>query len=253
MARRGITFLEVVVGVALLGVVTAAMLGTINFATGIQLRQARMLACSEVANRLVLEYLDDPTKLPDPSKTVDYGPPEAPAKFRWEYREDSLLVQDALPEARDASRPSTLPVDRFRQVTVRVWLSEESGGSRFPDDSVPLVTLSRMVDPLAPRNPDSFMNMMNNPELFQQFMGSFMGVQTTRGGMPAGSGITGDRPQRGQFGIGGVRPDGAFGRIGANGRMTGSGRFGQMGGGRFGSGNPSGVQPMGNTRGGGRQ
>ena len=79
MRRAGITFLEVVVGVALLGIVTAAMLGTINFATGIQLRQARMLACSEVANRLVLEYLDDPTKLPDPGKTVEYGPPEAPA------------------------------------------------------------------------------------------------------------------------------------------------------------------------------
>src|SRR5215831_14815037 len=98
--HRGMTFLEVVVATALLAVVSAAMFGMFGFATGMQLRGQRMLACAEVANRLMLQYLDEPTKMPLTPKTVVYGPPEAPATFRWEYREEPIQLIEANPDGR---------------------------------------------------------------------------------------------------------------------------------------------------------
>ena len=263
--HAGMTFLEIVVATALLGVASAAMFGTFGFATGMQLRQQRTLACAEVANRLLLEYLDDSTKIPALPKTATYGPPGAPARFRWEYREEPIQLIEANADARDQTRASTLPTDRFLQVTFKVWLSEESGGSRFADESTPTFTLTRMLDPLYPRNPDSFMSMLQNPQGFQEFMNKMMGFNgtTTRGNQLAGNGQTGQNGQRGQrgngqgrgqFGPGGVNPGQAFGR--GNGRPG----LGAFGGGARGTGNarppgfggPGGVQPIGNSRPGGR-
>jgi len=210
--RAGMTFLEVIVAFALLGVVTAAIFGVFGFVSGTQLRQQRMLACAEVANRLMLQYLDEPTGMPDTHKPVEYGPQGAPARFRWDYAEDQVQIIEVMADQRDQSRQSPFSPDRFRQVTIRVWLGEESGGSRFPEGDTPSATLTRMVDPMAPRNPDSFMNMLQNPDAFRQFMQTMMGFQgnTTRGGLPGGNGQGQNRPDRSQFGPGGLDPRGAF-------------------------------------------
>jgi prepilin-type N-terminal cleavage/methylation domain-containing protein len=257
--RPGLTFIEIVVAVALLGVVSAAMFGVTSFAAGMQLRQQRMLACTEVANRLMLQYLDEPTKMPEAPKVAEYGPVQTPSHFRWEYREEPIELIEANADARDQSHSSTLPTDRFRQVTIRVWLSEDSGGSRFPDESTPTAVLSRMIDPLYPRNPDSFMNMLNDPAGFQQFMGSMMGFQgntVSRGGLPGGQNQNGQRggrngQGRGQGGPGGINPGQAFNRGPGRGGFPG-GNFGGRGGpGGTGNARPTdGAQPI--TRPGGR-
>jgi type II secretory pathway pseudopilin PulG len=250
------TFIEIVVAFALLGIVAAAMFGMMSFATGMQVRGQRMLACAEVANRLMLKYLDDSTTMPTEPKVQVYGPDNAPAKFRWEYHEDPIQLVEANADARDQTRASTLPTDRFLQVTFKVWLSEESGGARFPDESTPCITLTRMLDPLYPRNPDSFMSMLQNPQGFQNFMNQMMGFNgaTTRGNQLGQNGQGNQRGQRGnraQFGNGGemVNPNRAFGR--------GQRGIGNFGGGFRGSGNArptglGGVVPIGNSRPGGR-
>jgi type II secretory pathway pseudopilin PulG len=246
------TFLEVVAAVAMLGIVSAAMFGVFGFVTGTSLRQQRLLGCAEVANRLMLTYLDDPTKMPDSAKPVDYGPETAPSRFRWEYKEEPINIIEAIPEAMDLSRASPFPKDRFRQVTVRVWLSEESGGSRFADDSTPTATLTRLVDPLYPRNPDSFMNMLQDPQAFKDFMGTMMGIQqstTVRGGATGGRNGQGNqqRPagnfQRSNFGQGGFMPRTAFNNGGRQGRMPANFNFGPGNRGN-GNGRPPGVQPI---------
>ena len=178
------TFLEVVAAMAMLGMVAASLVGVVSFVSGSALREQQQLACAEVANRLLLQYLDEPTKMPDNSKTVEYGPPERPAKFRWEYTEQPVRFQEANPEARDQTRTQPLSPDRFNQVTVRVWLSEDSGGSRVPEVSTPMATLTRILDPVMPRNPDSYMNMLQDPQGFQRLMEQMMGFQggvTVRG------------------------------------------------------------------------
>ena len=250
--RAGMTFLEVVAAMALLGVVTASLFGVFGFVTGGQLRQNQQLAAAEVANRLMLQYLDEPTKMPDTSTLMEYGPPEHPAKFRWEYTEQPVAFVEVMGDARETTRSSPLSPDRFRQITVRAWLAEESGGSRVPDVSTPVVTLTRLVDPMFPRNPDSFMNMLQDPAGFEQYMQQMMGFQggvTTRGNVAQPN-----TPQRGprgngQFGQGQMRPGQAFQQGGPRQRIMGPG-FGQGGPGRGGQG-PGGRGPAGtngNTR-----
>ncbi len=179
------SFLEVVIATAMFGVVAAAIVGVFSFTVGTQLREQRTLACAEVANRLVLSYLDDKTKMPDPRNTVEYGPPETPLQFRWEYREDPVSIVEGNRDSRDKNRePSPLRADRFRQVTVHVWLGEVSGGSRVPGEGTPQYTLTRMFDPLYPRNPDSFMAFLMSPQGREQFFNYMQGKYTNGGNAP---------------------------------------------------------------------
>jgi prepilin-type N-terminal cleavage/methylation domain-containing protein len=214
--RRGMTFIEVVFAMALFGVVAASVLGVISFSLNAQLREQRTLACAEVANRMVLAYLDDSTSMPDPHKTLEYGPSEDPLKFRWEYREDGVTLVESGGDARDRSRVSPLRQDRFRQITVHVWLGEESGGTYGPDESTPQVTLTRMFDPLYTRNPDSFMKMMMDPagrqRFFDYMQGNYRNTGNAAGSTPATQ-LTG--PQ--QMGRGIINPVGAFGVAGNKG------------------------------------
>jgi hypothetical protein len=187
MHRRGVTFLEVVFATALVAAISAAVTGLFSSIDTMQRREHRLLACAEVGNRLMLNYLDNPTKMPDPGKLVEYGPPENPQKFRWELKEQPIRLRDAKPEARDESRASPLKRDRMKQVTIRVWLSEQSGGGQRPDASTPMVVIARMVDPLALRNPDTVDHVFSgkDPELQQRYMEAMMGFSQGTG-VPSG-------------------------------------------------------------------
>lgn len=183
----GMTFLEVVSAVALMGVVTAALLGLLAFLGGSQSREAQQLAAAELGNRLILMYLDDPTAMPPGRDPIAYGPNQ----YRFDYREDPLQMAEARPEGRTASRTqSPLSNARFVQLTVRVWLSERSGGTRGPGEGAPGATLTRIMDPIAMRNPDSIANIQSNPTRMQDYMnrmGGFMGSSTPTGGTPRGN------------------------------------------------------------------
>ena len=214
-APRGMTFLEVVVAMALFGVVASAIIGVFSFTMGSQLREQRTLACAEVGNRLVLAYLDDRTTMPDPNKTLEYGPDDHPIKFRWEYREDPITLVESGADARDHSRTSPLRQDRFRQITVHVWLAEESGGSFHAEDWTPQVTLTRMFDPLYTRNPDSFMKVMTDPANLRRFMDDMQGNYHNAGNAapPAHpTPITRPPTQNGGGRGTSLQPGGAFGK-----------------------------------------
>jgi hypothetical protein len=188
------TFLEAAAATALLGMVAAALVGVMSFLSASQARQALVLAASELANRLVLMYLDDPTAMPEGTRPIAYGPHE----YRWEYAEEPLTLIEAVPGGRDPGRPQTLDPNRFVQVTVRVWLSERSGGAARPVPGVPSATLTRMMDPVALRNPDSGDNLLNNPTRMQEFMRRMMGFRDGTGGGTGGRGR--ERPGGGRGG-----------------------------------------------------
>lgn len=193
--RPGLTFLEVVAAVALLAVVAASLLGLLAFISGGQSRQAQQLAAAELANRLILMYLDDPTAMPTGREPVRYGP----AQYRWEFQEDPITLVEAKPEGRQAGRTqSPLDNSRFSQLTVHVWLSERSGGSRRSGEGAPAATLTRIFDPIALRNPDSGENLLSNPARMQEFMNRMMGLRGGAAGAapsPAeGAERTGGRP-----------------------------------------------------------
>lgn len=171
-ARRGLTFIETVAAVALLSLVAGMLYGALGFVMRAQHRNERMLAAAELANRLLLQYLDDPTELPNPAQPVAdrdeslQGPAEL---FRWSLQESPVDY-----ELDDASERLGLenPFRNVRHVhvTVRVWLSEYSEGSRQWETSPVRFELSRLVDPLAFRTPDQFERLWEDPERMRQFL-----------------------------------------------------------------------------------
>lgn len=158
--RRGLTFIETVCAVALLGIVAATVFGAFGSIMGQQERQQHRLNAMEVANRLILQYLDDKDTMPQAGLPLAYGD----SRYRWDIREIPVRLEQARPEvAEERAANAPLSVDRMQGLAVRVWLSEESGGSAEFNERVPAVALTRLMDPLAmaERNPDSIKLLRN--------------------------------------------------------------------------------------------
>lgn len=159
-ARRGLTFLEVVLAATLLALLASVTFGGFSSMIAAQERQVRRLACMEIANRLVLQHLDDPTAMPSPSLPIRYGDVE----FRWSLEKSAIQFEHGVPEAAaERALTSSLRLDRFVNIYVTVWLGEASGGSATFDALIPHASLSRLVDPIGMRNPDSLENVFRNP------------------------------------------------------------------------------------------
>ncbi len=176
----GLSMLEVVLATIILAL-TIATLATMVQAISIQqARAARRLDAAELANRLIIQYLDDDSSLPSQDLPIDYGP----NKYRWKMSvskiksaiDESILASI---EENASNRQSPTTPDRLRKVVVTVWLSEQSGGSYLASEGSPQATLVRIVDPSAiwRRPPDSIDNLINRPggteELLQRVLGSF--------------------------------------------------------------------------------
>ncbi len=197
--RRALTLLEVVLATAMLGLIAGAIFGVTGSITAGQVRQQRRLAAAELANRLVLSYLDDPTRMPSPSAPLTH----AGERYRYEYTVDPVRFDEVGAEVRQSH--ASLGLDRFELVTVRVWFE---AGSR---DNPITVTLRRMLDPLYIRNPDSGKNLINSPEAWQKLIEQMSRMTREAGpGTPAPAGAselvrgrTGRRSRAHAPGIGG--------------------------------------------------
>lgn len=150
--RRGLTFMETVCAVAMLAMVAAAVMGAFNSIFAQQSRQAHRLGAMELCNRLILQYLDDTDTMPAKGLPIVY----ANDRYHWDLQEVPVHLVPARPDiAEDRASASVLSVDRMQAISVRVWLSEESGGSEAYDPRVPSAALTRLMDPIALRNPDT--------------------------------------------------------------------------------------------------
>ncbi len=181
ISRRGLTLLEVILAVVLLAVVASAALSISSAIIGFQIREQRTLAAAELANRLLLQFLDDENSLPSPSAPLEYGA----ERYRWTMSKDTVTTREARPDTASTTQSnSTLKLDRIVHVRVKVWLSEESGGDMSPDQGQPQVTLSRLIDPLAvvSRNPDSASKLLSDEQRRRQFMEQVTGAPSGGGG-----------------------------------------------------------------------
>ncbi len=175
-ARRAMTFLEVVFAVAILGLVAASVTSAFAFITARQNRERQFLACAELGNRLILQYLSDDTALPSDALPIEYGH----ERFRWRLAKGPVdLTEPPKPEAPEApaAAPRSPNYDRIEYVRVTVWLGEESGGSRGLDERVPSVALTRIVDPLGvlTRNPDAVDAFLKSGSRLQELMNRIVG------------------------------------------------------------------------------
>ncbi|MGH7242159.1 MAG: hypothetical protein ACREJD_01935 [Phycisphaerales bacterium] len=172
---RGITFLETILAVALLGLTTMSVVLAVNYIGAASVRNAHRMNEAEIGNRLMLQFFDDPASLPSESQPIQYGR-DGEFRYRWTLGEEPVTVELPTPVTPNAEedrreqqlaslgRSSTDRFSRFRVVRVKVWLGEETGGSYFADGTVPQVTLSRIYDPadIPNWNPDKLRRQIDS-------------------------------------------------------------------------------------------
>lgn len=242
--RRGLTLLETVAAVVLLSLLAAAVLGALSSVVGQQTRQQRRVQAVELANRLMLQYLDDPNLMPTRHMPVAYGN----ERFRWEIAETPTRLVHAMADVgADRDQRSALVLDRIKAVSLRVWLSEESGGAMQFTESVPSATLTRLMDPVAGlyRNPDTMTAILADDARKRELLAMF--ADTGAGGLvnrPVNTNTAAPAPTRG--GSGEVKGGSRGGTD-----KAGTGKGSTRGGGKTGAGRSTREGPAKLTRDGG--
>ena len=179
-ARPCVTFLEAVLGVVLLALVTASLASSVSFMQRSHARLERRLGAAELANRLILQFIDDRQSLPSQSLPLEYGP----HLFRWSLEEQRVRFVTRTPASTSAAAGgvgSGVSLDRVQMVIIRVWLAPESGGSMMFSPDIPGAVITRLVDPLAFSNPDSLQSLLEQPDGIERLMNLFSDMDT--GGM----------------------------------------------------------------------
>lgn len=178
--RRGLTLLETVLASVILSLAAASVVVAVGGITSGQERQLRKLEAAELANRLMIIFMDDEHELRAMPRVVEYGS----RRYRWDVSEADVMLDPA--KTGDDSRRA-FGVERFRGVAINVWLSEESGGEAVPTDVTPSARLVRMVD-IVNKNPDSMSFMLGDETRRTEFINR---VIQRRGGGGGGGGSAG--------------------------------------------------------------
>lgn len=171
---RAMTLLEVVLAVALLAMVGASMLGAIGAIDSMQMRGRMQLAAAEVGNRLLLTYLHEPKDLPSQSEPLDYGS----YKFFYSLKEERVTLE--LNRTQDSSPNKPQGLSRFKHVTFTMYQAEPGEGS-YPVRGEQVGQISRTVDPVAPRNPETVASFKDNPDKINRLIQDALGGQLPTG------------------------------------------------------------------------
>ncbi|MEK6701447.1 MAG: hypothetical protein AABZ53_04230, partial [Planctomycetota bacterium] len=156
LARTGLTMLEVVFAMALLGLVATTSMAALSYVHKSHSREQKTLAASEIASRLILMYIDDPQSPDKEGELIEWINGQ---KYRYKLDHGTVNFTSAVPAPDDAPK-NVIGLDAIHIVKVRVWLSEESGGSLNFTPNAPYAVLTRIVDPwVALTRPDSTQRM----------------------------------------------------------------------------------------------
>lgn len=174
---RGLTLLESMLAIALLALIATTISGVLGAMHKSQRRSELHLAAAEVANRVLIQYLDDKWALFDQAGLpIGYGPDDDPLLFRWEVRVGTVgfnISDAARAAAEDGPSNQIASIDAVDQVTVWVWLSEESGGSYEYTPDVPSVVYTRLYAPIGGlvfRSQDSVNRMLDGDRGIQEII-----------------------------------------------------------------------------------
>jgi hypothetical protein len=143
-----------------------------------------------MSSRLLLQYLDDPTKMPSDTLPVQYGR----ELYRWKLTKTPVELTPAKLDSSDRTSRTGLSLNRLEAISIAVWLSEQSGGASVPELSTPAFTITRLIDPIADaqRNPNSAARLLADEKRRSDYIARFLG--TEQGGLMN----RGQRPQAGQ-------------------------------------------------------
>lgn len=165
---RGMTLLEVVVSVLILGLVASAIASVMAYTLGQQGYNELRLGAYEVGNRLMIQYLDDDSVLKSTrGRPIEYNG----RRYAWDYGVDKveMKVKQIDPSS---GRAGPRQLARFELVTVRVWLERFDGrpGAAQTQTGEPLAVLTRLLDPVAPRNPDAMARLSQDPNRMMEMV-----------------------------------------------------------------------------------
>jgi type II secretory pathway pseudopilin PulG len=163
-SRRAFTFLETVLASLLLSIIVGVIFSAMNQIASSQTRGQKRLAAAELANRLMIIYMDDDETFRKLEKLI----PSGTDTYRYECIETPVYVSTA---KEDQNSKRNLGVDRFLNVRMNVWLSEESGGGFTPTPDVPQASIVRILDPLPLRNPDSLQHGAQSGSIIKKVAG----------------------------------------------------------------------------------
>lgn len=166
--RRGFSFLEAVLAAALLAIIASSIFTVLGYAMASDRTDTARLGAAEVANRVLISYIDDSTsirKLPD---TIDYGG----NTFRWDLDDDYVRIeepnrQNRVTSGKSGAVPTALV--RLKEVRVTVWQDDGTIESRQPG-ATPGVRLNRLINPFGYRGADSTERILESPERITELL-----------------------------------------------------------------------------------
>ncbi|HYC99677.1 MAG TPA: hypothetical protein VEB22_00490 [Phycisphaerales bacterium] len=170
-APRGVALIEVVAAAALLAVTASAVVGGFATVAGAEARNERKLESLELANRLLLQYIDDSRDMPDEALHVQQG--------RGVYRWRMVVTPAGLstPSGSVIDLPSsgagTQAVDKLAVLTVAVFAGVPDGNGGYSVGER-LCSLTRVYHPLSLvyRNPDAFARVAADPSVLIDWFAS---------------------------------------------------------------------------------
>ncbi|MDF1808285.1 MAG: hypothetical protein P1U42_01165 [Phycisphaerales bacterium] len=174
-SRRGLTFLEAILAVVLLSMVAISLSSAVSFMSQSQRRMAQRLGAAELANRLILQYIDERDSLPDKALPIEYDID----LYRWTLEEKPVKFEfdDKVVDEAGNNVGGGVSLDRIKLITIKVWLASDSGGSRSFTSNVPNATIRRLIDPLAFNNPDSLNTLLQKPGGIEQLFESLLDLE----------------------------------------------------------------------------
>ena len=155
-ARRGVTLLEVILAVVLLALTVTAVMGAISAILGMESEGRRRLEAFEVANRIMLQYLDDEDGLPPKTLPITYGD----NKYFWSL--DKTPARMVINRKQESNGANLMALDRYLLIDVSVYQADQSGMHEVKGEEY--AAISRIIDPTNARNPDSIDTFSTNTD-----------------------------------------------------------------------------------------
>ncbi len=170
--------IEVVLASVLMGMIAATLVTGLGYVHAAHRRQERQLGAAEMANRIMLQYLDDKKALPSDALPIAYGA-RGELRYYWKVETDKIELQlDRAGSESQAGRTSGVNLKNLLEmITVRIWHEQIPNVNPSLSGSPPDFMLKRIVNKMAVRNPDSIMKTFSTPEGMIEFLNQFQELQ----------------------------------------------------------------------------
>ncbi len=152
----GLTFIEVVVSIAMLSVLSAALMGSLSFMETASARERHRLNATEVAHRVIAQDLDNTD---EPVIKENRPIQQGDSVYRWSLDEEVLVQEDTGARNRGrrvGKKAETLTAEEqlpamLNRITVRVYLDDEDQPRTDLDTSRPMAEMVRIFNPISGR------------------------------------------------------------------------------------------------------